>query len=51
MPQTEEELEDFGELAERENIAKKYVDSIRTRKVLEFVGYTYVRGCLLSERS
>jgi ribosome assembly protein 1 len=33
VPQTEEELEDFGETAERENIAKKYVDGIRTRKV------------------
>lgn len=33
VPQTEEELEDFGEIAERENIAKKYVNGIRTRKV------------------
>jgi ribosome assembly protein 1 len=33
VPQTEEELEDFGDTAERENVAKKYVDGIRTRKV------------------
>ena len=37
VPQTEEELEDFGETAERENVAKKYVDGIRTRKVFPVV--------------
>lgn len=33
VPTTEEELEDLGEKADRENIAKKYMDSVRTRKV------------------
>jgi ribosome assembly protein 1 len=49
VPQTEEELEDFGETAERENIAKKYVDGIRTRKVrVSFKGRWELifRGCL-----
>ncbi|POY76028.1 hypothetical protein BMF94_0751 [Rhodotorula taiwanensis] len=32
VPTTEEELEDLGEKADRENIAKKYMDSVRTRK-------------------
>ncbi|ODQ63405.1 P-loop containing nucleoside triphosphate hydrolase protein [Nadsonia fulvescens var. elongata DSM 6958] len=34
VPTTEEELEDLGDTADRENIAKKYVDAIRTRKGL-----------------
>jgi ribosome assembly protein 1 len=34
VPQTEEELEDFGEIAERENVARRYVEGIRTRKGL-----------------
>ena len=50
VPQTEEELEDFGELAERENIAKKYVDGIRTRKVLCWLKETDRRGCLWKGR-
>lgn len=33
MPTTEEELEDLGEKADRENIAKKYMDAVRRRKV------------------
>ncbi len=33
VPTTEEELEKLGEFAERENIARKYVDAIRKRKV------------------
>lgn len=33
VPTTEEELEDLGEKADRENIAKKYMDSVRRRKV------------------
>ncbi|KAL9085143.1 MAG: hypothetical protein Q9159_004869 [Coniocarpon cinnabarinum] len=34
VPFTEEELEDLGEIADRENIAKKYVDGVRRRKGL-----------------
>lgn len=34
VPATEEELEDLGELAERENVAKRYIDSVRRRKGL-----------------
>ncbi|KAK9462181.1 P-loop containing nucleoside triphosphate hydrolase protein [Lipomyces oligophaga] len=34
IPTTEEELEDLGEFADKENIAKKYVDAIRRRKGL-----------------
>lgn len=32
MPTTADELEDLGTKADRENIAKKYVDMIRKRK-------------------
>ncbi|KAK3166874.1 hypothetical protein OEA41_009999 [Lepraria neglecta] len=32
VPQTEEELEDFGEKGDRERISKKYVDAVRGRK-------------------
>lgn len=32
VPSTEEELEDLGTIAERENVAKKYMDSVRERK-------------------
>jgi len=32
VPTTEEELEDLGDKADRENLAKKYIDSVRTRK-------------------
>ncbi|KAJ3358476.1 Cytoplasmic GTPase/eEF2-like protein (ribosomal biogenesis) [Allomyces javanicus] len=32
VPTTEEELEDFGAVADRENVAKKYVDAVRKRK-------------------
>jgi ribosome assembly protein 1 len=34
VPTTEEELEDFGEKADRENIAKKYMEQVRERKGL-----------------
>jgi ribosome assembly protein 1 len=34
VPTTEEELEDLGEKADRENVAKAYVDSVRERKGL-----------------
>lgn len=38
MPFTEDELEDLGELADRENVAKKYMDRVRERKGLEVKG-------------
>lgn len=38
VPTTEEELEDLGEKADRENIAKKYVDNVRKRKGLAIQG-------------
>ncbi|KAK0861395.1 Cytoplasmic GTPase/eEF2-like protein (ribosomal biogenesis) [Friedmanniomyces endolithicus] len=34
VPTTEEELEDLGEKADRENVAKRYVDKVRARKGL-----------------
>jgi ribosome assembly protein 1 len=34
VPATEEELEDLGELADRENVAKQYMDAVRARKGL-----------------
>lgn len=34
VPTTEEELEDLGEKAERENVARRYMDSVRKRKGL-----------------
>lgn len=33
VPTTEEELEDLGEKADRENLARKYMDTVRKRKV------------------
>jgi ribosome assembly protein 1 len=33
VPTTEEELEDLGEKSDRENLAKKYMESVRKRKV------------------
>lgn len=33
VPTTLEELEDLGEKSDRENVAKKYMDAVRTRKV------------------
>ncbi|KAL4802159.1 P-loop containing nucleoside triphosphate hydrolase protein [Aspergillus unguis] len=38
VPATEEELEDLGELADRENVAKVYVDAVRARKGLFIAG-------------
>lgn len=32
MPTTEEELEDLGSTADKENVAKRYMDAVRTRK-------------------
>lgn len=34
VPTTEEELEDLGEKADKENVAKRYVDAVRARKGL-----------------
>ncbi|KAF1921562.1 hypothetical protein BDU57DRAFT_510436 [Ampelomyces quisqualis] len=34
VPFTDDQLEDLGELADRENVAKRYVDSVRRRKGL-----------------
>lgn len=32
VPQTAEELEDLGEKADKENLAKKYMEAVRKRK-------------------
>lgn len=37
VPTTEEELEDLGEKSDRENLAKRYMETVRKRKV----NYTY----------
>ncbi|KAF2276378.1 elongation factor 2 [Westerdykella ornata] len=42
VPFTEDELEDLGELADRENVAKRYMDGVRRRKGL-FVKEVLVR--------
>ncbi|KAK9481026.1 P-loop containing nucleoside triphosphate hydrolase protein [Lipomyces japonicus] len=34
VPTTEEELEDLGEIADKENVAKRYMDAVRRRKGL-----------------
>ncbi|KAJ5719249.1 hypothetical protein N7493_007704 [Penicillium malachiteum] len=38
VPATDEELEDLGELADRENVAKRYMDAVRNRKGLVVQG-------------
>jgi ribosome assembly protein 1 len=38
VPHTEEEMEDLGELADKENVAKTYVDGVRKRKGLLVIG-------------
>ncbi|KZF26643.1 P-loop containing nucleoside triphosphate hydrolase protein [Xylona heveae TC161] len=38
IPFTEEELEDLGELADKENVAKRYMDRVRSRKGLFIQG-------------
>lgn len=43
VPATEEELEDLGELADKENLAKKYVDRVRERKGLFVQGKKLVK--------
>ena len=34
VPKTEEELEEMGEIADKENIARKYMNDIRRKKGL-----------------
>ncbi|KAK2871873.1 hypothetical protein FQN49_002747 [Arthroderma sp. PD_2] len=43
VPATEEELEDLGELADKENVAKRYVDSVRSRKGMVVAGKKLVK--------
>lgn len=44
VPTTEEELEDLGEKADRENLARKYMDTVRKRKVsLRKIGWYFGR--------
>ncbi|KAL9046483.1 MAG: hypothetical protein Q9214_000692 [Letrouitia sp. 1 TL-2023] len=43
VPFTEDELEDLGELADRENVAKRYMDGVRVRKGLAVSGRKLVR--------
>ena len=38
VPKTEEELEDLGEVGDKENVAKRYVDQVRRRKGLLIKG-------------
>ena len=38
VPFTEEELEDLGELADKESVAKRYMDAVRVRKGLAVKG-------------
>ena len=38
VPFTEDELEDLGELADKENVAKRYMDGVRRRKGLVVKG-------------
>nr|POF14151.1 elongation factor-like gtpase 1 [Quercus suber] len=44
VPTTEEELEDLGEKADRENVAKRYVDRVRARKGLVVAGRKVVES-------
>lgn len=43
VPFTEDDLEDLGELADRENVAKRYMDSVRERKGLVVEGRKLVK--------
>ncbi|MCJ1394837.1 Cytoplasmic GTPase/eEF2-like protein (ribosomal biogenesis) [Xylographa bjoerkii] len=43
VPSTEEELEDLGELADKENIAKGHMDKVRARKGLMVTGRKMVK--------
>ena len=42
VPNTEEEMEDLGELADKENVAKGYMDAVRRRKGLVVRGHKLV---------
>ena len=44
VPFTEDELEDLGELADKENVAKRYMDVVRRRKGLVVRGGKKVEG-------
>jgi ribosome assembly protein 1 len=44
VPFTEEDLEDLGELADRENVAKRYMDGVRKRKGLFVSGKKLVEN-------
>lgn len=39
VPTTEEELEDLGDKADRDNVAKKYMESVRLRKVSSIISF------------
>ena len=43
VPFTEDDLEDLGELADKENVAKRYMDSVRGRKGLVVAGKKLVK--------
>lgn len=43
VPFTEDQLEDLGELADKENVAKRYMDMVRARKGLEVKGRKLVK--------
>ncbi len=43
VPFTEDDLEDLGELADKENVAKRYMDSVRNRKGLMVSGKKLVK--------
>ncbi|KAI9803194.1 MAG: hypothetical protein M1825_001985 [Sarcosagium campestre] len=43
VPFTEEDLEDLGELADKENVAKRYMDRVRVRKGLFVKGKKLIR--------
>lgn len=43
VPFTEDQLEDLGELADKENIAKRYMDMVRARKGLEVKGRKLIK--------
>ena len=44
VPFTDEHLEDLGELADRVNVAKRYMDRVRTRKGLFVTGRKLVEN-------
>ena len=44
VPFTEEELEDLGELADKENVAKRYMEGVRKRKGLFIAGRKLVEN-------